>query len=336
MSAPTLDAPPLVALERIRAAAARLDGVAVRTPLLPAPELSETLGGEVRLKCESLQRSGSFKLRGAYNFISQLPPEEVTNGVITFSSGNHAQAVAMSARLLGLRAVVVMPTTAPAVKREGAARLGAEVVLEGTSTTHRKARAEAIAEAEGLAMVPPYDHPEIIAGQGTAALEVFEAWPEVDTFLMGIGGGGLGSGCAAALRALRPDARIIGVEPTGAASMRAALDAGGPVTLDGTDTIADGLAPVRTGDLTFLHARDLMDDVVLVEDEAIRDAAGFLLHRCKLVVEFSGAAGVAALRSGVVPAAGRKVAVVLTGGNLDPTLLAELNGWKARTPDTTE
>ena len=315
----------LVSLAEVQAAAQRLRGVVVRTPLLPSDLLSERTGAEVRLKCENLQRAGSFKARGANNFVLQLPDEQVEPGVITYSSGNHAQAVALAARTREVRAVVVMPTTAPRVKVEGAKRLGAEVVFEGTTSLERKARAEEIAEAEGLAMVPPFDHRHIIAGQGTAGLETVDDWPDVDVFVTCVGGGGLLSGCAAAVRRTRPDARIYGVEPEGAASMRAALDAGGPVTLERIDTIADGLAPVRSGELTFQHARDLVDDVVVVDDGAIREATSLLLHRQKLVVEYSGAAAVAALLSGAVPdVEGTKACAVLTGGNLDPSILREL------------
>lgn len=315
---------PLVSLAEVRAAAQRLKGVVVRTPLLLSEELSKDVAGEVRLKCESLQRTGSFKARGASNFVLQLPDEAVEKGVITYSSGNHGQAVAYAARSRGVRSVIVMPTTAPAVKRKGAARLGAEVVLEGTTSLERRALAEKLALAEDLVMVPPFDHPHIIAGQGTAGLEVVEDWPDVDTFVVCVGGGGLASGCAAALRRLREDAVLIGVEPEGAASMRAALDAGGPVSLESIDTIADGLAPVRAGELTFAHLRDLADDVVTVDDDAIREATRFLLMRQKLVVEFSGAAAVAALRSGRVEGRDRKVCAVVTGGNLDPAILREL------------
>ena len=307
-------------LESVRAAADRLEGVAVRTPLLWSPELSEEVGATVRLKCESLQRCGAFKLRGSHNFISRLSEEDVARGVITYSSGNHAQGVAMAARIRGARAVVVMPTTAPPVKRRGAERLGAEVVLEGTTSVERRARAEKIAAAEGLAMVPPFDHPDIVSGQGTVGLEIAGDWPEVDTVLVPIGGGGLAAGVAVALRALRPDMRIIGVEPEGASSMRAALDAGRVVRIDGIDTIADGLAPVQVGDLTYALVRDLVDEVVPVSDDAIREAAVFLLRRAKLVAEFSGAATVAALRSGAT-GFGDRVAAVISGGNADVSAL---------------
>lgn len=313
----------LVGLDEIREAAARLEGVVVRTPLVAWPELSERLGGEVRLKCENLQRSGSFKARGAFNFASRIPAKELKAGLITYSSGNHAQAVALVAQLLGAHAVVVMPVNAPAVKREGAERLGAEVVLEGTTSVERRDRAEAIADERGLAMVPPFDHAHIIAGQGTVGLEIVDQWGEVDTILAPIGGGGLASGVSAAVRRLRPDARIFGVEPTGAASMRAALDAGEPVELSSVDSIADGLLPVRTGDHTYRHIRDLADDVLLVDDDAIVEAALLLAAERKLLVEFSGAATVAAILSGRVDVTGRKVVAVLSGGNVDPAVLVE-------------
>jgi len=296
----------------------------VRTPLHPADALQDELGGEVRLKLESLQRGGSFKIRGAYNFVAQIPEEERARGIITYSSGNHAQAVALAARLHGIRAVVVMPVTAPDVKRKGAERLGAEVVLEGTTSLHRKVRAEATAAADGLVVVPPFDHPWIIAGAGTVGLEIAEDWDSPDTVVLPIGGGGLCSGSAAALRRLRPDLTILGVEPVGAAAMRAALDAGEPTTIDSVDSIADGLLPVRAGDLTFKHVREFVDDVVLVDEDAIRDAAALLFSRQRLVIEFSGAATVAALRSGLVETKGRKTVAVVSGGNIDPSVLTAL------------
>ena len=311
-------------LQEIDAAARRIEGIALRTPLLSFPELSERLGGEVRLKCESLQRGGSFKIRGALNFLSQLPRDEMKRGVVTYSSGNHGQALALAARLKGVRAVVVMPTTAPGVKVEGARGLGAEVLFEGTTSLHRKARAEAIAEKDGLVLVPPFDHPFIIAGQGTVGREIADDWPEVEVVLVPVGGGGLASGIASALKALLPRVQVVGVEATGAASMRAALDAGQPVTLDRIRTIADGIASVRVGELTFLHARALFDDVVLVDDEEIREASALLLTRRKLVVEYSGAAALGALLSGGFETRGRKVVAVLSGGNLDSSLMGGL------------
>lgn len=306
----------LVGLTEIESAARRLAGIIIGTPLLPADALSDAVGAQVRLKCENLQRAGSFKIRGAYNFVSQLSDDQVANGIITYSSGNHAQAVALAGKLRGLRVVVVMPTDAPKVKRDGAERLGADVVFEGTTSVERRARAESIAERDGLVIVPPFDHRHIIAGQGTVGLEIARAWPDVDVVLAPIGGGGLASGVAAAVKRLLPSARVIGVEPEGAASMRKALDNGSPALLGEVNTIADGLKPVIAGELTFEHARDLMDDVVTVDDDSIRKAAAMLVHRQKLVVEFSGAATTAALLSGRVRSKGGRVAAVISGGNL--------------------
>ena len=314
----------LVSLAEVRAAADRIRGTVVRTPLVPDPDLSEAAGGEVRLKCESLQKAGAFKARGACNFMAQLSPEELERGVLTYSSGNHAQAVAFAAGLKGVPAVVVMPTTAPKVKSDGARELGARVEFAGTTSEERRARAAEIQEAEGLVLIPPFDHPWIIAGAGTVALEVHEDWREVDMLLAPIGGGGQMAGCAAALRRLKPDATIIGIEPEGAPTMRRALDAGGPTLLDGSRSIADGLLPTRAGDLTHAHAAALLDDVVLVRDDDIRRAAAHLITRRKLVVEYSGAATVAALMSGAVEAAGRKCCAILSGGNLDPSILGEV------------
>lgn len=314
----------LVSIASVEAAAKRIRGAVLRTPLLPDPDLSEGLGSDVRLKCESLQKTGSFKVRGAGNFLARLSPEELARGVITYSSGNHAQAVAFAARRKGVRAVVVMPITAPGVKSDGARRLGAQVEFAGTTSEHRRARAEEIAQAEGLVMVPPFDHPWIIAGQGTLALEVLDDWPEVDMLLLPIGGGGQAAGCAAAVKRRSPRTQVVGVEPEGAPTMRRALDAGTPVVLDRIDTIADGLAPTRAGDLTHAHAAAFMDDVVLVPDDAVRRAAAHVLERRKLVVEYSGAAAVAALLSDAVSATNRNVCAVLSGGNLDASLLRDV------------
>ncbi|MDP2954954.1 MAG: threonine/serine dehydratase [Longimicrobiales bacterium] len=314
----------LVGLTEIESAARRLQGVAVRTPLLPADAVSEAVGAEVFLKCENLQRAGAFKIRGAFNFVSQLSDDQVKNGIITYSSGNHAQAVALTGRLRGIRAVVVMPTTAPRVKVDGTKRLGGEVILEGTTSVQRKVRAEAIAEEEGLVMVPPFDHRHIIAGAGTVGLEIAKDCPDVDFVLAPIGGGGLASGVAAAIKRLLPSAQVIGVEPAGAASMRAALDHGAPILLEKTGSVADGLMTMMAGELTFEHAKALMDDVVTVSDDAIREATKLLMSRHKLVVEFSGAATTAALLESMVDVKGGRVAVVISGGNLDPSFLSQL------------
>lgn len=314
----------LVTSGSIEAAARALEGVAVRTPLLGSPWLSEETGLDVRLKCENLQRAGAFKIRGAYTMIQRLPAEERERGVIAFSSGNHAQGVALAAKLFGVRAVVVMPTTAPAIKVEGARALGAEVVLEGTTSTERQRRAEAIAAEQGLAIVPAFDHLDIIAGQGTVGVEILEDWPEVETVVIPIGGGGMVAGSAAWIKRQNPDIRVIGVEPEKADAMARSVAAGEVVTIQSVPTVADGLMPVRPGDLNYAHVTEYVDDIVCVSDAAIVDATRALLLRSKLVVEFSGAATVAALRSGRIGRPGERVVAVLSGGNLDPARLVEL------------
>ena len=314
----------LVQRVAIEEAARRLEGVAVRTPLLPAPWLARQIGAsEVRLKCENLQHAGAFKIRGAYNMIARLSDAERANGVITYSSGNHGQAVALAARVFKVPAVVVMPTTAPKIKVEGARKLGAEVVMEGTTSTHRYHKAVEIAEQRGLAMIPPFDHADIIAGQGTVGREILDDWADVDAVLVPIGGGGLMSGISAYIKQTRPGVQVIGVEPENADAMYRSLQAGELVTIESKPTIADGLMPVRPGELTFEHAREFVDQVVLVSDDSIRDAARALLVNSKLVVEFSGAATVAELLSSAFKSSARIVAV-LSGGNLEPARAAEL------------
>lgn len=314
----------LVGLTEIESAARRLAGVAVPTPLIYADSVSEAVDAHVRIKYENLQRTGSFKIRGAYNFVSQLSDEQVAPGIITYSSGNMAQAVALAGRLRGVRVVVVMPVDTPKIKRDGAERLGAEIVFEGTTSVERKERAEAIADEDGLVVVPPSDHRHIIAGQGTVGLEIARDWPDLDMVLAPVGAGGLAAGVAAAVKRIQPKAKVIGVEPEGAASMRLALDQGAPQPLPEIDTIADGLRVVIAGQLPFEHAQDLMDDVVTVSDDAIRRATARLIDRQKVVVEFSGATAVAGLLAGKVTVEGRRVAVVVSGGNIDPAALVEL------------
>jgi threonine dehydratase len=323
-AAPATPAAGLVAAADIERAHAALHGISVRTPLLPAAWLSELTGADVRLKCENLQAAGAFKVRGAYTAVSRLDPAVRAQGVIAYSSGNHAQGVALAAQLFGVRAVVVMPTTAPAVKVEGARRLGAEVVLEGTTSLHRQQRAEAMAAKQGLSIIPAFDHPDIIAGQGTVGVEIVQDWDTVEAIIVPIGGGGLISGIAAWVKQTRPGIRIIGVEPVTADAMQRSIAAGRPVTIEPARTIADGLMPVRPGDLTFAHAREYVDDIVLVDDDAILDATRSLMARSRLVVEFSGAATVAALMAGAVALPGARVAAVLSGGNLDPRRALEL------------
>jgi threonine dehydratase len=322
----------LVGVEAIREAADRIAPVAVRTPLLQSRALLPGGAGPRRiwLKCESLQHAGAFKLRGAYNLISSLSEADRARGVVTYSSGNHAQGVAWSARELGIAATVVMPVDAPAVKRDAVIAMGGVVEDVGTTTPERQARAEEIVATGGGVMVPPFDDPRIIAGQGTVGLEILDQLAETSSdaaplraglVVVPIGGGGLLAGVAAAIRRLSPGTRIVGVEPDGAPKMRKSLDAGEPVTLSSIDTIADGLKPVRPGDLTFAHVREFVDDVVTLSDESMRAAVLWCYQR-RLVVEPSGAATLAGLLSGrVKPAPDGEIVAILSGGNLDPTLL---------------
>jgi threonine dehydratase len=302
----------LITLNDIRTAAARVSAIAHVTPLL---DVTTAAGRPLHLKCENLQPGGAFKIRGAYNMVAQLTEEQRRRGVVTFSSGNHGQAMALAARELRAPAVVVMPTTAPQIKIDGVRAFGAEVIFAGTTSPERRARAEAEAQARGLTIVPPFDHEWIISGQGTAGLEILDQLPDPAAVLVPIGGGGLAAGVAAAIKLSRPAVRVIGVEPAGAAAMKASVEAGHLVTLDATHSIADGLLPLRPGDLTFAHVRRFVDEVVTVEDEQIMDAVLWLLANAKLVVEPSGAATVAAALAGIPHVEGPVVAV-LSGGNL--------------------
>jgi threonine dehydratase len=303
----------LVSLHDIRAAAARIAGVARRTPLIEVGGAG--MGPTFAVKCENMQPAGAFKIRGAYNMLAQLSPEARAAGVITYSSGNHGQAMALAARLLGVRAVVVMPETAPRVKVAGAERYGAEVLFAGTTVLDRQARAQSEAAARGLTMVPPFDHAWIIAGQGTCGLEIVEQAQVLSTVYVPMGGGGLISGVSAAVKSLRVDVRIVGVEPAGAPKMTASRAAGQPVTLPKTSSIADGLLSVRPGDLTFAHVQALVDDVVTVDDRQIAAAVKWLFDHANIVAEPSGAASVAAvLRQGDAVAPG--TVAVISGGNV--------------------
>jgi threonine dehydratase len=324
-SAPAAASAPLVTLDALRAAAGLLRGVAVRTPLLPADALSAELGVAVWLKPEMLQRGGAFKFRGAYVFLSGMSPEARSRGVIAPSSGNHAQAVALAARIFGVPCTVVMPTTVTPAKRAGAERLGARVELAGTTTADRMARALEIVRAEGSTLVPPYDDATIIAGQGTTGLEIVDDLPRVRTVLVPVGGGGLSAGVAAAVKLRRPGARVVGVEPAGAPKLTRARAAGRPTRLERSESIADGLLAIEIGRLPFAHHAAYLDDVVTVEDAALRGAMRFLLDRMKLVAEPSGAITLAALLEGAVRADGDTV-VVLSGGNVEWAGLAALLG----------
>ena len=314
----------LVSLADIRAAAERVRPIVRTTPLV---DVSEAAGRPLILKCESLQPGGAFKIRGAYNMVARLTAEQRARGVVTYSSGNHGQAMALAARELGAPAVVVMPTTAPAIKVEGARSFGAEVIFAGTTSAHRRERAEAEAASRGLTMVPPFDHPWIIEGQGTAGLEILEQCPDVAAIVVPVGGGGLVAAIAAAVKQLRPEVRIVGVEPSGAAAMKASVEAGHAVTLPSTASVADGLMPVRPGDLTLAHVQAFVDAVVTVEDPAIVDAVLWILAHAKLIAEPSGAATTAAVLTAAVDAAGRidgPIVAIVSGGNMSLATLNEL------------
>jgi threonine dehydratase len=323
----------LVTLDEIRAARERIRDVARVTPVIevPWPRPRSGATGEPQtsprfvLKAENLQPMGAFKIRGACNMLAQLTPDALARGVITYSSGNHGQAVALAAERLGALAVIVMPTTAPAVKVEGAKSYRAEVLFAGTTSTERRARAEQEAAARGLTMVPPFDHPWIIAGQGTVGLEILEQCPDVSAIYVPVGGGGQLAGIAAAVKRLRPSVRVVAVEPEGAAKLKPALAAGAPVTLDRVGTIADGLMPVRMGDLTFAHARAFVDECVTVSDRQIADAVAWIFRHARLVAEPSGAAATAAVIAGLGGADGAtgSVVAVLSGGNVAPEAFAK-------------
>lgn len=309
----------MVTAEAVRAAARTLEGIAVRTSLVELPDMG------VYLKLETEQPVGAFKLRGAYNAIKNLPEAARKRGVITFSSGNHGQAVAYAAHLMGVRAVVTMPETAPAIKVAGVKRWGGEVVPAGRTSEDRRIKALEIAEREGLAVVPPFDHPDIIAGQGTVGLEIAAQLPGVATVVVPVGGGGLIAGVTAGLAAAGSAAHVWGVEPAGAPKLQRSLAAGHPVTLERTASIADGLITLSVGalPLAVLQAHgDRVRGVVLVDDDSIREAVHYLWQKHRLKVEPSGAATTAAVRSGAIAPSGPTVLVV-SGGNVDPALLED-------------
>ena len=312
----------LVTLERIRAAADRIRGVALRTPLVSWDE-------STWLKPENIQPVGAFKIRGAHAKLTALSHAERRAGVITYSSGNHAQAVARCARLLGVRAVIVMPDNAPPVKVAGVQRDGAEIVRCGPGSDERRRVAERLAAEHGYTMVPPFDDAEIIAGQGTAGLEIAEDLPEVTSVIVPVGGGGLISGVAAAVKAMAPGARVIGVEPDAAADARDSLAAGEIVSWLAQQTgrtIADGLRVSAVGRLPFAHLQAFVDEIVTVSDDEMREAMVQLATRARLVAEPSGAAAMAAHLTGRVarPPGDEARVVLISGGNVDPSMLAEL------------
>lgn len=310
----------LVSLADIQDARRRLQGVAVLTPLDRSRALSDRIGGEVFIKCENLQRTGSFKIRGAYSRISRLSDDERAAGVVCASAGNHAQGTALAASLSNIASTVFMPEAAPLPKVEATKRYGAEIVLTGKDFGAAFDAASDFAESSGATFVHPFDHPDVIAGQGTCGLEILEQVSDVGTVVVPVGGGGLISGIAAALKSSKSGVRVVGVQAAGAASYPPSLELGSPQTLQHMATIADGIACNRPGDFTLAHVQQYVDDVVVVSDDAIAQALVFTAERMKLVLEPAGAAGVAAVLENLgelVP----PVVVVLSGGNIDPLLL---------------
>ncbi|MDQ3770570.1 MAG: threonine ammonia-lyase [Actinomycetota bacterium] len=310
----------LVSLADIEDARQRLADVAVRTPLDRSRALSDRIGGEVFIKCENLQRTGSFKIRGAFNRISRLSSEESEAGVVAASAGNHAQGTALAASLTGIRSTLFMPTDAPLPKVEATKRYGAEIVLTGKDFGEAFEAAVEFSTEHGATFVHPFNHPHVIAGQGTCGLEILEQLPEVNTIVVPAGGGGLVSGIASAAKAMKPGLRVVAVQAAGAAAFPPSLDAGKPVTLETMSTIADGIACNTPGDHTLAHVRALVDEVVTVTDDQIAEALVFTAERMKLVLEPAGAAGVAALMQNLGDLK-PPVVVVLSGGNIDPLLL---------------
>jgi threonine dehydratase len=324
---------PLPTFNDVLAAADRLSGVARKTPVETSHTLDERLHASLLLKCENLQRAGAFKFRGAYNAISRLTEAERQRGVLTYSSGNHAQATALAGRLLGAAVTVVMPVDAPAAKRLATEAYGARIVTYDPATEDRKEVARRLAAEGDPVIVPPFDHPQVIAGQGTAAKELFEEVGHLDLLLVPCGGGGLLSGSALAARVLRPGCRVVGVEPEAGADATLSFRTGLLHTVTNPRTIADGARTPSLGQLTFPLVRAHVDDMVTVTDEDLVEAMRFLWERMKLVVEPTGALGLAAALRGRVEVRGRRVGVILSGGNVDLVAALELFRNAERPPD---
>jgi threonine dehydratase len=314
----------LVSLDQIRAAATLLEPVVRETPVVASRVLSERTGVAVHLKCENLQRTGSFKIRGAYTRIHGLTDAERSRGVVAASAGNHAQGVALAADLLGARSTVFMPTGAPLPKLAATKAYGAQVHLVGEVLEDALAEAVQFAERTGAVFIHPFDHLDVVAGQGTVGLEIVEQLPEVGTVLVCTGGGGLVAGVAAAVKALRPGVRVVAVQAEQAAAWPASLAAGHPVRLAGMSTMADGIAVGAPGPVTYAHVSQLVDEVVTVSEDALSRALVLCLERAKMVVEPAGAAAVAALLDGVVGDLEGPVCAVVSGGNVDPLLLVHV------------
>ena len=308
----------------VAAAHERIRGVAHQTPVLTSATADALTGARLFFKCENFQRMGAFKFRGAYNAISQFTPEQKASGVITFSSGNHAQAIALSARLLGVKAVIVMPEDAPAIKVEATRGYGGEVIFYNRYTEDREAIGKRLAAERGLTLIPPYDHPHVMAGQGTAAKELIEQAGELDLLLVCLGGGGLLSGCVVAAKAMNPACRVIGVEPEAGNDGQRSFRSGEIVHIDTPKTIADGAQTQHLGNYTFPVIRELVDDIVTVSDAELVDTMAFLAGRMKVVAEPTGCLAAAAALHGKVDVAGKRVGIIVSGGNVDLQRFAAL------------
>lgn len=307
----------LVTYADVAAAAERLDGVAHRTPVMTSRTVDARTNAEAYFKCENFQRTGAFKIRGGYNAIHQLSPAARERGVLTYSSGNHAQAVALAGRLLGVDATIVMPETAPQVKLDATRGYGAEVVLYDPEETVREELGRQLAEKRGLTLVPPYDHPDVVAGQGTTGDELFEQAGALDALLVCCGGGGLLSGCALAAHHHAPDCTVIGVEPEAGDDATRSFYSGTLQTVENPDTVADGARTPYLGNVTFPLVLEHVDEMVTVSDAALVRAMHLLWERMKIVVEPTGALGAAALLDGIIPGRDRRIGIIISGGNVD-------------------
>ena len=301
----------------LNAAARRLEGIAHRTPVLRSTSADESTGAQVFFKCENLQRTGSFKFRGAYNTLAQFTPEQRERGVLAFSAGNHAQAIALSARLLDMPAVIVMPEDAPATKMAATREYGAQVVTYNRYTEDREAISRRLAQERGMTLVPPFDHPHVIAGQGTAAMELLEEVPGLDYLFVCVGGGGLLAGSTLAAQAMAPGCRLVGVEPEAGNDGQQSFKAGHIVQIPTPHTIADGAQTQALGQLTFPIIAEGVEDMVTATDEQLVQALRFFAERMKIVVEPTGALAFAGVRNGSVDVRGKRVGVLISGGNVD-------------------
>ena len=310
----------------VEAAARRIDGQAHRTPVLTSRTVDELFGAQVFFKCENFQRMGAFKFRGAFNAIAQFSDEQRRAGVLTFSSGNHAQAIALSARLLGMPATIVMPKDAPAAKIAATRGYGGQVVLYDRYTEDRQQIGRDLADRHGLTLIPPFDHPDVLTGQGTAAKELFDEVGPLDAVFAPLGGGGLLSGTALSTRALSPKAKLYGVEPEAGNDGQQSFRSGTIVTIDTPRTIADGAQTPHLGDITFALIRQHVDDVLTASDAELVDAMGFLAARMKMLVEPTGCLGFAAATAMKDQLKGQRVGIVISGGNVDMARFCELVG----------